>query len=230
MSTETLPERLRAIQSQIPPHVRLVAVTKQVPVSVIREAYALGLRDFGESRVQEAQAKAEALADLPDITWHLIGHLQRNKARAAVQLFRWIHSVDSLALAQKLDQLSQDLPRPPQLLLQVKLRPDPNKYGWSVPALLAALPALRQLHHVQIVGLMTILPLGLSPPERQAVFAELPALGARLHPHLPVQEYSMGMSDDYPQALAAGATILRLGRCLFGERPQPALRAQQASS
>jgi pyridoxal phosphate enzyme (YggS family) len=220
MSEDTLSQRLHALQTQIPPHVRLVAVTKQVPVAVIRHAYALGLRDFGESRVQEAQAKAQALADLPDITWHLIGHLQTNKARPALHLFPWIHSVDSLPLAQKLDQLSQDLPRPPHLLLQVKLRPDPQKYGWTVPELCAALPALSQLHHVNIVGLMTILPLGLSPEERQAVFAELPALGAQLQPHLPLREYSMGMSDDYPQALAAGATILRLGRCLFGERPK----------
>jgi pyridoxal phosphate enzyme (YggS family) len=221
MDEDTLRQRLRRVQAHIPPHVRLVAVTKAVPVPVIRHAYALGLRDFGENRVQEAQAKAQALADLPDITWHLIGHLQSNKARAALRLFRWIHSVDSLALAQKLDHLSQELPHPPQLLLQVKLRPDPHKYGWTVPELLAALPALRQLHHVTFVGLMTILPLGLTASERQAVFAELPALGARIYPQLPVREYSMGMSDDYLQALAAGATIVRLGRCLFGERPHP---------
>ncbi len=219
MREDTLCHRLQSIQAQLPPQVRLVAVTKQVPLAVMRHAYALGLRDFGESRVQEAQNKAQALADLPDITWHLIGHLQSNKARSALQFFPWIHSVDSLALAQKLDQLNQNLKQPAQLLLQVKLRSDPQKYGWTVPELLAALPALQQLQHVQIKGLMTILPLGLSPPERQNLFAELPALGAQIHPHLPLREYSMGMSDDYPQALAAGATILRLGRCLFGERP-----------
>ncbi|APB33398.1 alanine racemase domain-containing protein [Gloeomargarita lithophora Alchichica-D10] len=221
MSEDTLPQRLQAIQGRIPSPVRLVCVTKQVPIPVIRQAYALGLRDFGENRVQEAQVKAQALADLPDITWHLIGHLQSNKARAALQLFPWIHSVDSLAIAQKLDQLNQTLAQPAQLLLQVKLRPDPQKYGWTVPELHAALPALSQLQHVKIVGLMTILPLGLSPGERQHLFSELPALGAQLQPHLPLREYSMGMSDDYPQALAAGATMIRLGRGLFGERPLP---------
>ncbi len=224
MSADTLSQRLQAIQAQLPPQVRLVAVTKDVPVTVMRQAYTLGLRDFGESRVQEAQSKAQALADLPDITWHLIGHLQSNKARSALPLFPWIHSVDSLALAQKLDQLNQTLHAPAHLLLQVKLRPDPQKYGWSVPELLAALPALRQLQHVHIQGLMTILPLGLSPPERQSLFAELPALGAQIQPYLPLREYSMGMSNDYPQAIAAGATIIRLGRCLFGERPAPPAR------
>ncbi|MEN9243495.1 MAG: YggS family pyridoxal phosphate-dependent enzyme [Gloeomargarita sp. DG02_4_bins_56] len=219
MSEDTLSQRLHSIQAHLPPHVRLIAVTKQVPVAVIRHAYELGLRDFGESRVQEAQAKAALLQDLPDLTWHLIGHLQSNKARLALQQFSWIHSVDSLALAQKLDHLNQTLQRPAQLLLQVKLRPDPHKHGWTIPDLLTALPALSRLRHVHIKGLMTILPLGLSPAERQHLFRELPALGAQLQSHLPLKEYSMGMSDDYPQALAAGATMIRLGRCLFGERP-----------
>ncbi|MCS7226401.1 MAG: YggS family pyridoxal phosphate-dependent enzyme [Gloeomargarita sp. SKYB31] len=216
-------ERLRhnweRIRAQIPPHVRVVAVTKQVPITLIRHAYDLGLRDFGENRVQEAQPKIQALRDLPDITWHFIGHLQSNKARLALELFAWIHSVDSLALAQRLDQINQGLRRPAQLLLQVKLRPDPNKYGWQVPDLLPAIPALRQLQHVQIKGLMTIAPLGLSPAELQTLFSELVALGKQIRNQLPIVEYSMGMSDDYPYALAAGATMIRLGRCLFGERP-----------
>ncbi|MCS6782629.1 MAG: YggS family pyridoxal phosphate-dependent enzyme [Gloeomargarita sp. SKYBB_i_bin120] len=220
ISEQQLAQNWERLRRQIPSHVRVVAVTKQVPVELVRHAYHLGLRDFGENRIQEAVPKIQALQDLPDITWHFIGHLQSNKARQALTYFSWIHSVDDLALAQRLDHLNQTLQRPVQLLLQVKLRPDPNKYGWTVPALLQALPALAQLRHVRIKGLMTIAPLGLSPVELQMLFSELVALGHQISSQLPLQEYSMGMSDDYPYAIAAGATMVRLGRCLFGERPQ----------
>ncbi|MEN9207501.1 MAG: YggS family pyridoxal phosphate-dependent enzyme [Gloeomargarita sp. GMQP_bins_25] len=216
---EQLAQNWERLRLQIPPQVRVVAVTKQVPVELIRQAYYLGLRDFGENRIQEAIPKIQALQDLPGITWHFIGHLQRNKARLALEYFPWIHSVDDLALAQRLDRLNAQLHQPAQLLLQVKLRPDPHKYGWQVPDLLQAIPALQQLQHVALKGLMTIAPLGLSPTELQALFRELVALGQQLCDRLPIQEYSMGMSDDYPYAIAAGATMVRLGRCLFGERP-----------
>lgn len=113
-------ERITQIRASLPPSVRLIAVTKQMPTEVIRAAYAAGIRDFGENRIQEAASKKAQLHDLPDITWHFIGHLQANKAKKALEQFQWIHSVDNLKLAQRLDQLAQQLGVNPQVCLQVK--------------------------------------------------------------------------------------------------------------
>ncbi|WP_338038477.1 YggS family pyridoxal phosphate-dependent enzyme [Neosynechococcus sphagnicola] len=151
-----LAERIAQIQQTLPPSVRLIAVTKQVESAVIRAAYVAGLRDFGENRVQEAIAKQLQLQDCPGITWHLIGHLQSNKVQKALGHFQWIHSVDSLKLADQLNHLATDLSQPPCICLQVKILPDPNKYGWTVPQLLADLATLNQYTHLDICGLMTI--------------------------------------------------------------------------
>jgi PLP dependent protein len=218
-------ERLLQIRQTLPPSVKLIAVTKQVPVEALRAAYAAGLRDFGESRIQETIDKQAQLADLPDITWHLIGHLQSNKAAKALELFQWIHSVDSLKLAQRLNQLAADLPQPPNVCLQVKVLPDPNKYGWTIPELLTDLPALDQCHHLNTVGLMAIPPYGIEPAVTRSVFARTRDLAEQIRSsgteitHLKMQELSMGMSDDYPLAIEEGATMIRLGRTLFGDRP-----------
>ncbi|MCY7285320.1 MAG: YggS family pyridoxal phosphate-dependent enzyme [Cyanobacteria bacterium CAN_BIN43] len=219
-------ERLTQIRQTLPESVKLIAVTKQVSVEVLRAAYGAGVRDFGESRIQETADKQAQLADLPNITWHLIGHLQSNKAAKALELFQWIHSVDSLKLAQRLNQIAADLPQKPTLCLQVKVLPDPTKYGWTIPELLNDLPALDQCTHLNTVGLMAIPPYGLEPSETLAVFTRTRDLaeqirqdGARIK-HLKMQELSMGMSDDYPIAVEAGATMIRLGRTLFGDRPQ----------
>lgn len=199
-----------------------MAVTKQVPVAVMREAYTAGIRDFGESRIQEAEQKQSQLQDLPDITWHLIGHLQSNKAKKALELFEWIHSVDSLKLAQRLDQLAGELSLTPHICLQVKILSDPNKFGWTVPELWADLPALAQCNHLQIKGLMTIPPLGLDESQTLSVFEQAQELAQKIHTTgtLPLfkPELSMGMSGDYSLAVTAGATIVRLGTILFGER------------
>jgi hypothetical protein len=215
-------ERCQTIRQHIPDSVRIVAVTKTFPSSTIREAYAAGMRDFGESRVQEAIAKQAELADLKDVRWHLIGHLQRNKARKAVQHFDWIHSVDSLKLAQTLDNAAQELGRSPKVCLQVKMRPDPNKFGWEPDELLADLDALDACHHLSIVGLMAIPPMGLTSQETMEYFHDVQALAMKikamaLH-HVVMEELSMGMSSDYAIAIQAGATIVRPGRILFGER------------
>ncbi len=213
---------LREFQVNIPTSVKIVAVTKKKSVDVIRTAYAAGLRDFGESRVQETIAKQEQLQDLPDITWHLIGHLQSNKASKAVEHFTWIHSVDSLKLAKRLEQAASELSLCPQACLQVKMRPDPNKYGWDPEHLLADLPVLDQLSHLKIVGLMAIPPLGLSLDETLQCFRDVGALAHRIQSqswqHLDIQELSMGMSEDYELAIQAGATMIRPGRRLFGDR------------
>jgi PLP dependent protein len=215
-------DRVLCLRSITPPSVRIIAVTKTVPTHLMREAYEAGIRDFGESRLQEAIPKQQELADLPGIAWHLIGHLQSNKAKQALQHFQWIHSVDSVAIAQRLDQLAVDLPVPPKLCLQVKLRPDPNKYGWTAPDLLEQLPLLKPLDRLSIQGLMTILPQGLSPTEQLATFQSVRELAQSIgrHPQaaMPITELSMGMSSDFPLAIQAGATMIRPGRILFGDR------------
>lgn len=216
-------ERLQQIRQTLPASVKLIAVTKQVPIEAILVAYELGLRDFGESRIQEAAMKQAELADLTDITWHLIGHLQTNKAAKALELFPWIHSLDSLKLAERLNQLAAHQSVKPKLCLQVKLLPDPNKYGWTVPELLADLPTLDQYEHLEIVGLMVIPPYGLPDSETLAVFEQTRELAQQIQQqswsHLNICELSMGMSEDYLLAVQAGSTMIRLGRTLFGSRP-----------
>jgi hypothetical protein len=218
----SIAERIAALRQTIPAPVRIIAVSKTFPAQSIREAYAAGLRDFGESRLQEAIAKQAQLADLSDITWHFIGHLQRNKAKQALLHFPWIHSVDSLVLAQRLDDLAQAGGVTPNLCLQVKLRPDPQKYGWIPDDLMNALPSLHKLQHLNLCGLMTILPLDLTAAAQLLTFQELKNLAQAIQQHpthsLPMVELSMGMSQDYPLAIQAGATMIRLGRILFGDR------------
>lgn len=215
-------ERLAELRPSIPDHVRLIAVTKQKPVDAIRAAYAAGLRDFGENRVQEAEEKQAQLTDLKDVTWHLLGHLQTNKAIKAVEHFQWIHSVDSLALAQRLNRIAEERSLRPNICLQVKLRDDPNKYGWSVEALRLALADLNTLTHLNIAGIMVIPPYGLPTAETLAIFHEARQLTEEIrqtgYPHLQLPELSMGMSEDYPLAIQAGATMIRLGRILLGDR------------
>ncbi|NEP01136.1 MAG: YggS family pyridoxal phosphate-dependent enzyme [Symploca sp. SIO2E9] len=220
--TELIAQRIAKLRQQLPAQVRLIAISKKVSVEAMREAYAAGVRDFGESRIQEAEEKITKLQDLPDLTWHLIGHLQSNKAKKALEQFQWIHSCDRLELAQRLNRLAAELSLRPQVCLQVKILPDPSKHGWSVPQLLADLAKLEQCQALQIRGLMTILPLGLSPQESLEVFERTRELADKIRQqnwsHLEMQELSMGMSSDYSLAVQAGATMIRLGRTIFGER------------
>lgn len=218
---DQLAERLEQIRQTLPGAVKLIAVTKQVSVEAMRDAYELGIRDFGESRIQEAASKQSQL-QLADLTWHLIGHLQTNKAAKALEIFDWIHSLDSLKLAQRLNQLAADRATKPKLCLQVKLLPDPNKYGWTVAELLAALPELDQCEHLDMVGLMSIPPYGLPASETKQVFEQTRELAQQIQQqawdNLRLTELSMGMSEDYPLAIQAGTTMIRLGRTLFGAR------------
>lgn len=221
-SADSLAQRIASIREELPDSIRIISVTKKVPAGAIREAYALGLRDFGESKVQEALEKQEQLKDLPDITWHLIGHLQRNKVRKAIERFQWIHSLDSLRLAERLNSVASDCDRKPKVCLQVKLRPDPSKYGWTVTELMEALPQLDAYQSLDICGLMAIPPQGLTTEETRHYFQQAHQLArdieaqrfARIH----MEHLSLGMSADYPLAVASGATMVRLGRILFGER------------
>jgi PLP dependent protein len=218
----TIAYNIETIRRDLPAAVRLMAVSKQVPAALMREAYAVGIRDFGESRIQEAQAKQAELADLPDLCWHLIGHLQGNKVRKAVEIFEWIHSVDSLKLLQQIDRVCGELDKQIEICLQVKILPDPDKYGWTIPDLLADLPDIAKCEHIHIRGLMAIPPLGLTTAQTQQLFERTRDLSEQIaqQPGLNLQmtELSMGMSGDYLPAIAAGSTIVRLGSILFGQR------------
>jgi PLP dependent protein len=222
--SSSISERITKIRSSLPDSVRLIAVSKTVPADKIRAAYAAGIRDFGESRIQEAASKQAELQDLSDITWHFIGHLQSNKAKKALEQFQWIHSVDNLQLAERLNNLAPQLGVNPQICLQVKILPDPNKSGWTVPQLLADLPVINQYKNLQIQGLMTIPPLGLNQTEIFNVFNSTRELVKTIREqnwsNLQMQHLSMGMSGDYEIAVAAGTTMVRLGTILFGDRSE----------
>ncbi|MDM7952521.1 MAG: YggS family pyridoxal phosphate-dependent enzyme [Cyanobium sp. CZS 25K] len=211
----TLAERLEALKLALPPTTRLLAVSKGHPADLVRQAAALGQRSFGESRLQEAIAKQEQLADGPDLDWHFIGRLQANKARAVLRRFGTIHSVDSLALAERLQRIAAEEGLAPGILLQVKFRADPAKTGFD-PAEVRALGAeLGRLEPLRCLGLMTIAPLGLTPEARLELFRECRDLADALG----LPDCSMGMSGDWHEAIAAGSTWVRLGSVLFGSRP-----------
>lgn len=219
-------QRIAELRQRLPPQVRLMAVSKTRSADHVRAAYAAGIRDFGENRVQEAIAKRAQLSDLPDITWHLIGQLQSNKARKALETFDWIHSVDSLKLAQRLNRLAEELSCSPRICIQVKHRPDPDKAGWAPGALISEISQLCELKNLQVEGLMTIPPLGSNDANTLEIFnenrilAELITTEAKVHgcTNMSMKQLSMGMSGDYSLAIQAGSTLVRLGQTIFGAR------------
>ncbi len=178
---------------------------------------------FGESRVQEARAKVDAL---PSAEWHLVGRLQANKARAAVRAFRVIHSVDCVALLARLDRVAGEEQHRPDVLLQVNVTGEPSKAGFDAEALASGaahqdlVAAIRAARHVGVVGLMTIAPLVARPGEARPVFARLRTLRDTLQQRLgaPLRELSMGMSGDLEAGVAEGATMVRVGTAIFGLR------------
>jgi pyridoxal phosphate enzyme (YggS family) len=223
---DNLVHRLKEIQTTIPSSVRLIAVSKTVSIEAMIMAYGEGVRDFAENKLQDAIDKQQQLKDFCDICWHFIGHLQTNKAKKAVECFSWIHSVDSLKLAQKLDTYSQQaleegiITDLPQICLQVKILPDDNKYGWSVNQLYKDLESLNSLKYLNIRGLMTILPLGLSDEEIFSAFAQTKNLLEKIKDSFNgnFDQLSMGMSGDYLLAIESGTTMVRLGTIIFGDR------------
>ncbi len=200
---------------RVPEEITLVAVTKTVAPPAIKAAFEAGIRHFGENRVQEASAKLPQLADLePHPTWHMIGHLQTNKAKAALELFNIIHSVDSVRLAEKLSRRAEkSLP----ILLEVNVSAEPSKSGFPPGDVSRAAEEIGRLPGLEIAGLMTIAPLTDQPEEVRPVFRQL----RELHDLLGLKHLSMGMTDDFEVAIEEGATILRIGRAIFGERPPP---------
>src|ERR1051326_4471333 len=204
--------------------VTIVAVTKTVPVERIALAYELGLKVFGENRVQEARTKIAALA-YPLIRWHLIGHLQTNKVARAVELFDVIESVDSVRLAEALEYSAAARERTVSILLQVNVSGEASKEGTSVGELPTLAEEVLHLPHLRVQGLMTIAPYTPEPEEVRPVFRRLRELRDEMRerfPQGPWDGLSMGMSNDFEVAIEEGATMVRIGRALFGERPTEA--------
>ena len=193
-----------------PRSIRLVAVTKTVPPELIRNAACCGVSDFGENRLQEALPKLEALRDLP-LTWHFIGHLQTNKAKKAAGNFPWIQSVDRYELAEKLNQSAA---QPLNVLIEVKLHEEPNKTGVSESSLAALVAQVRRLDRVQLRGLMAIPPPFENAEDSRSFFRRLRELAQQFE----LPDLSMGMSHDFEVAIEEGATMVRIGTALFGER------------
>ncbi len=217
-----LSTRLTHIRQRIPPSVRLIGITKTFSADVVRQAHEAGLREFGENKVQEALEKQAKLTDLTDVTWHFIGHIQSNKALKVVENFDWIHSVDSLKLAARINRQAEALGKRPNCCLQVKLAPDPAKSGFEVEALMSLLADLDRLESIVIRGLMVIPPYGLPNGQVRTIFDKGRALAreiaGRSLVNMKMDQLSMGMSGDFEQAITAGATMVRIGSGLFGQR------------
>lgn len=205
-----------------PEALRLIAVSKTFPADAVRAAARAGQREFGENRVQEGLEKIAATAPL-DLQWHLIGHLQTNKARKAASAFHWIHSVDSLELLKKIDAGAADAGTRPQILLQVDLAKEATKFGADRAQLEELSRAATEARAVQLRGLMTVPPIADDPEEARAWFAQLREvrddLVARGVPAGSLAELSMGMSHDFEVAIDEGATMVRIGTAIFGRRP-----------
>ncbi len=193
-----------------PASVTLVAVSKGHPVEVVRAGYEAGIRHFGENRIQEALPKIEeATAAGIEATWHLVGHLQSNKAKAAASAFDVIHSVDSVRLLTRLDT-----PAPRDVLLQVNVAAEPQKQGVAPDEAGGLVEVAREAPNLRLRGLMTIAPIASDPEEVRPVFRALRLLAERFG----LPQLSMGMTDDFEVAIEEGATLVRVGRAIFGER------------
>ncbi|WIG58468.1 MAG: Pyridoxal phosphate-containing protein YggS [Ktedonobacterales bacterium] len=234
----SLGERIGVVRARIaaaaaragraPDEVTLVAVTKLMPAERVREVYAAGLRIFGENRVQEAEEKIAALADLSGVRWELIGHLQTNKVATAVGLFARVQSVDSVRLAEKLEKKAAERGQALPVLLEVNVGGEASKLGLAPAETLDAARAIVRLEHLRPEGLMTVAPISQSgdAEEVRPIFRQLRELRDLLRQGVPLageqggwDTLSMGMTDDFEVAIEEGATLVRVGRAIFGSRP-----------
>jgi PLP dependent protein len=227
----TIAEALREVRARIdaaagaagrdPSSVQLVAVSKTHPASAVREAYEAGQRDFGENYVQELVEKAEALRDLPDVRWHLIGHLQRNKAKQVAPLVSLLHTVDGVELARELaKRLTAAAPgRVLPVLVEVSIAGEAQKHGVAPEALAELLEGIEALPALKLRGLMCVPPFTEAADEARPHFERLVRLRDELGGAARLPELSMGMTHDLEQAVAAGATLVRVGTAIFGARP-----------
>jgi pyridoxal phosphate enzyme (YggS family) len=211
-----------------PADVTLVAVTKTWPVEVVLAACALGIRDLGENRVEEALEKIPRIREqLPagrSVRWHMIGHLQHRKVKDAVRLFDMIESVDSVPLARRLDKRAAELGKSIPILLEVNVSGESSRSGFApapLDALIGAAREILNLEHLELEGLMAIAPIVSEPDQARPYFRMLSRLREELRVRFPNHAWrhlSMGMTDDFEVAIAEGATLVRIGRAIFGER------------
>ncbi len=213
MTADTLAARLASVRSGVPAGVTLVAVSKTQPAAAIREAHAAGQRDFGENYVQEWREKADALTDLPDLRWHFIGSLQTNKVKYLAGRVALVHTVDRVELGREIARRWEKAGARARVLVEVNLGGEASKGGCAAADAPALVTALRALPALEVTGLTCIPPPADDPrPHFRALRALRDALGLR--------ELSMGMSGDYPAAIAEGSTLVRVGTAIFGERPR----------
>ncbi len=208
------PSNYLKIKNKIPPNVNILAVSKGFKSQEIKTIQSLGQNDFGESKFQEAFEKQLILKDLQQIKWHFIGRIQSNKIRKIVQNFKYIHSVDSFEKLQKISNIAIEENKVPLIMLQVKLSEDPTKGGFNSELLISKWGEIQQLKNIKLTGLMTINPRGLSSRENLELFKKCRSLADSLR----LPDCSMGMSEDWEEAIDAGSTWLRLGSIIFGER------------
>ena len=225
-------ENLRRVRQRIdraalscgrqPEEVKIIAVSKTFPVRAVESAAAAGLLTFGENRVQEAAEKIPQVASSQTLEWHLIGHLQSNKARKAAALFDWVHSVDSVKLMSRLDEGACEAGKVLSVLLQVDLAGEVTKSGAGVEELRLMLAAAASMRHLSVRGLMIIPPYLPNPEQVRPYFRQLRDLRDRLAaeglPGVDLTELSMGMSHDFEVAIMEGATMIRVGTAIFGTR------------
>ena len=219
---ETIRQRIRTACERAgrnPDSVTMLAVTKMQPPEVVQAAAKLGLILFGENKVQEAKAKMPLCPG--NLRWHMIGHLQSNKCRDAVELFKMIQSVDSLSLAQEINKRAEQAARTLPVLLEVNVAGEASKFGYRPEQLLAELKELNALPRIEIHGLMTVPPWSPEAEDSRPHFRRLRELKQRAEQVLgvPLPHLSMGMSGDFEIAIEEGATIVRIGTALFGSRP-----------
>ena len=198
--------------------IELVAITKTHDAEKVREAIEAGHTLFGESRVQEARVKIPGLPS--NLRWHFVGHLQKNKIRHALPLFELIHSVDSLALAQNMNRIAEEEGSHPRVLLEVNMAGEGSKFGFQPDKLREQMETLLALNRLSILGLMTIPPLAPEAEASRKYFVQLRELGDRLQIefHVDLTQLSMGMTNDFAIAVEEGATLVRVGTAIFGER------------
>ncbi|MFA5846552.1 MAG: YggS family pyridoxal phosphate-dependent enzyme [Thermodesulfovibrionales bacterium] len=205
-----------------PEDIKLIAVTKTVSIERVKQAVDAGLRIFGESRVQEAQKKVmstELKAMSESLSWHLIGHLQKNKAKAAVELFDLIHSVDSAELAEAINKYAEKLGKTQEILIQVKLSTEAAKHGILKDNLINLLNGIKKMKHLKVKGLMTIPPYFDEPGMARPYFKETRRLRDEAEMNgFKLPELSMGMTNDFEVAIEEGTTMVRIGTAIFGDR------------
>ena len=210
--------RAIAVAGRAPASVRLIAVSKRHPASAVREAHALGLRTFGENYAQELVAKAGEVGPLEGIEWHMIGHLQTNKARHIAPIAAMVHTIDAPHVASELDKRAAKVGRRIGVLIEVNVASDPAKTGCTADALGAIIDAVRSSNALELRGLMTMPPYDDDPEKSRPLFARLRELQERHGGARALPDLSMGMSHDLEAAIAEGATMVRVGTAIFGDR------------